>query len=137
MIHKVGKLIVGDEYMFDGVRCRIEIFLTRNMLWVHNKDRKPAKSGRWTNLKISIKEFLETARRLPGPNDPRIGQRVKMRDDEMTRAWGYQGQLGTVVGTDPDGDNCDVFQVKLDSGSSILEIKGVHRDHFEMVEKKK
>ena len=135
MIRKVGKLIVGGMYMFDGVRCKIESFPTRKMVWINNEDcgnkNKLAKSGRWASWKVSIKEFLSTAKRLPGPNDPQIGDIVIMKDDEMTGAWGYAGKRGTIVGTDPDGDNPDVYAVKLDVGKSIFEVKGVHKSHFE------
>ena len=63
----------------------------------------------------------------------KAGTRVRVRCTKMARAWGYAGMLGTVTGLDPRGMNPNVVCVKLDSGPSILEAKGVNVDNLEVL----
>ncbi len=61
------------------------------------------------------------------------GTRVKLKATSMTIAWNKAGEVGVVVGPDPSGcGNKNVVAVKLDSGSSIFELKGIHVDHLEV-----
>lgn len=63
----------------------------------------------------------------------KTGTRVKLSDNPTTQAWGHAGEIGTVVGQDPRGINSDVRCVKLDSGPSVFEEKGIHVGHLHVL----
>jgi len=62
------------------------------------------------------------------------GTKVQIKDTESMRAWKYANEFGVIIGPDPRGINKDIFAVKLDSGSSLLESKGVHKSHFRIID---
>ncbi len=63
------------------------------------------------------------------------GDRVEV-DARLISAWGYSSGKGTIAGTkDPlKRGNVGVVTVKLDSGPSIFEVKGVHAAHLTELE---
>lgn len=60
---------------------------------------------------------------------------VKLKDNDMTRAWGHANKIGFIIGPDPDGNRPDVYQVTLSPNKPcIFEVKGLHKNNFAVCE---
>ena len=63
----------------------------------------------------------------------RIGQKVKIKDNHMTQAWGIANEVGVITEPDPKGRDENVVAVKLDSEKAICAIceAGIHIGNLE------
>jgi hypothetical protein len=66
----------------------------------------------------------------------KIGTKVKIKNTKSMKSWGYNNQTGVVIGSDPRDCNSDVVSVRLDSGPSLLEFRGIHISNLELSEEK-
>lgn len=65
----------------------------------------------------------------------KIGDRVRIADNNAMAAWGLCGKEGTVTGRDPRGVRDDVVRVEIDNEPlSIPQANGVQIDHLEPIE---
>jgi len=61
----------------------------------------------------------------------KVGTKVKIKDNAMSRAWGIANEVGIVTGPDPGGHNDKVVAVKLDTRDKAICEAGIHVDHLE------
>jgi len=62
----------------------------------------------------------------------KVGTKVKIKDNAMSRAWGIANEVGTVMGPDPREHNDKVVAVKLDTRDRVICEAGIHVDHLEL-----
>ena len=63
----------------------------------------------------------------------KVGQRVKIKDNKMSRAWKMANKVGIITGSDPRGFDKDVVAVRLDSMTGICEA-GIHIDNLKEIQ---
>ena len=63
MIRQVKAHQVGQQYIYNGVLCRIVRFPTRYSVVLENIQPKP---GIWSRCKTSVREFNKIASRISG-----------------------------------------------------------------------